>query len=193
MKESAAYPSNGMRDAELELVRGCQSGDPASLETLVRSHVRMVLSVAARFAKDFSEAEDLCQEILVKAVRGVRAFRGESTIRTWVYSMAVAHCIDHVRRNTAIQGPIEDAGSIAAPTAGCPDFLFLSAERAAAVHVAVDSLPEDLKTVVLLYDFDGLPQKEIADRMGIPEGTVWSKLHRARTILRSKLSHLLRG
>jgi len=192
MKESAGHPSNRVGDEEEELIQGCQRGDSGCLEILVRSHLRMVLSVACRFADDFAEAEDLCQEVLCKVAQKISGFRGESKVRTWIYSTAVAHCIDHRRRKRA---PVESLETeTARPSASGmrdPETSVLVLERAAAVHTAVNGLPDDLKTVVLLYDFEDLSHREIAQLVGIPEGTVWSRLHRARMVLRQKLSHLL--
>ncbi len=152
----------------------------------------MVLSVACRFADDFAEAEDLCQEVLCKVTQKISGFRGESKVRTWIYSTAVAHCIDHRRRKRPAAESLDtDTARHSAPGVEDPETSVLVLERAAAVHTAVNSLPDDLKTVVLLYDFEDLSHREIAQRMGVPEGTVWSRLHKARIILREKLSRLL--
>ncbi|RPJ83580.1 MAG: sigma-70 family RNA polymerase sigma factor [Acidobacteria bacterium] len=192
MKESVGHPSNRVGDEESELIQGCQRGDSRCLETLVKSHLRMVLSVACRFADDFAEAEDLCQEVLCKVTQKISGFRGESKVRTWIYSTAVAHCIDHRRRR---RPPVESletgAARRSAPGVEDPESSVLVLERAAVVHTAVNSLPDELKTVVLLYDFQDLSHREIAQQLGIPEGTVWSRLHKARVVLREKLSHLI--
>jgi len=192
MKESAGHPSNRVGDVEEELIQGCQNGDSRCLEVLVRSHLRMVLSVACRFADDFAEAEDLCQEVFCKVTQKISGFRGESKVRTWIYSTAVAHCIDHRRRRRPpVQSLETDTVRYSAPGIENPESSVLVLERAAAVHTAVNSLPDELKTVVLLYDFEDLSHREIAQQLEIPEGTVWSRLHKARMVLREKLSHLL--
>jgi RNA polymerase sigma-70 factor (ECF subfamily) len=194
MKESAGRASNRVGDEEEELIRGCQLGDSRCLEILIRSHLRMVLSVACRFADDFAEAEDLCQEVFCKVTQKISGFRGESRVRTWIYSTAVAHCIDHRRRKRPPEEslPLEtDTARRSAPGVEDPEHSVLVLERAAAVHTAVNSLPDELKTVVLLYDFEDLSHREIAQQIGVPEGTVWSRLHRARVVLREKLSRLL--
>lgn len=152
----------------------------------------MVLSIACRFADDYAEAEDLCQEVFCKVTQKIGGFRGESKIRTWVYSTAVAHCIDHRRRKRLPVESLEtDAARPSVPGIEDPEKSVLVLERAAAVHTAVNSLPDELKAVVLLRDFEDLSHQAIAQQLGIPEGTVWSRLHRARMVLRDKLSHLL--
>jgi RNA polymerase sigma-70 factor (ECF subfamily) len=174
---------------ELELIQGCAKGDPQSLEVLVKENLRMVLSIAYRFTRDAAEAEDLCQEILVKAVRNLDRFRGGSRIKTWIYSIAVSHCINYRRSRTVLLSPgcrtLE--GLDRASEGKGPDQQLLEQETAVAVHEAVNGLPERLQSVVLLHEFEGLTHPEVARRLGIPEGTVWSRLNKARAVLRRKL------
>ncbi|RPI29299.1 MAG: sigma-70 family RNA polymerase sigma factor [Acidobacteria bacterium] len=171
-----------------QLLRGCLEGDPKSLELLVRVNMRLILSVAHRYTSNVDEAEDLCQEIFEKVLRNLRTFRGESQLKTWVYSIAVTHCMNFRTRRVVAVADIEDPNVADLRSTECPaDRQLLQRETAQAVHQAVNSLPEKLKQVVLLAEFEGVPHRQIAAKLGVPEGTVWSRLSKARGMLRQKL------
>ena len=177
-----------MEDAEL--VRGCLAGEAPCQERLVQDHLRMVLSIASSFTRDIGQAEDLCQEIFERVFTKLAGFQARSRLRTWIYAVAVSHCINAVRKVTPVLGELSDRCTVASTTSS-PENAVLLRETVEAVHRAVNSLPEEYRAVVMLSAFDNRTAHEIAAILGIPEGTVFSRLNKGRDLLRRKLSRLM--
>jgi RNA polymerase sigma-70 factor (ECF subfamily) len=170
----------------------------------VEKYQRKIFSLAGRtLGGGREDAADHAQEIFLKAYRGLLAFREESRFSTYLHRVAVNHCVSEIRRRSAakrgeaisLDGPV-GAGEERAPIE-VPDRGNDPARRAAgreigeAVREAVASLEDDLRVLVVLFEQQGLSYPEIAACVGVPVGTVRSRLHRAREILRERLrSHL---
>ncbi len=137
------------------------------------------------------EAEDTAQEVFVKINRSLESFRGESSLSTWIYRIATNMAMDHLRKpSSRILQPVEecdeeDAGPV--DTAPQHDTLLVRKDMNACIRGIVDSLPEDYRTVLVLSEFEGLPNAEIAEVLGISLDTTKIRLHRARTKLRKAL------
>jgi len=177
---------------DAELVRRCLAGDRPSQETVVREYLPMVLSMAHGFTRDRALAEDLAQEVFEKVFRSLGGFRGESRLRTWIYSIAVTHGINFVRRKMPGGVEIGQYGDVPA-SASSPEQDALDAETYRAVHGAVDRLPEKYKTVMVLSAFENMTALEISAKLGIPEGTVFSRLSKGRQILCHRLGPFMRA
>jgi RNA polymerase sigma-70 factor (ECF subfamily) len=182
-------PAVSARQDELALVERCRQGDLGAFEEVYRTHSGRLYSVAYRMVGNAADAEDLLQEIFLAAHRKLESFRGESALGTWLYRLAVNLCLDYLRSRTgrAIQvtdalddeHPLADSGSrgLAERTVTKMDL-----ERALA------QLPEGCRMAFVLHDIEGLEHREVAEAMGIAEGTSKSQVHKARLRLRALLT-----
>jgi RNA polymerase sigma-70 factor (ECF subfamily) len=182
-------PAPGPRQAELALAERCRRGDLGAFEELYRTHAGRLYSVAFRMLGNTADAEDLLQEIFLSAHRKLETFRGESALGTWLYRLSVNLCLDYLRSRTgrAIQltDPLDDEpGLHDTSSRGLADRTVskMDLERALA------QLPEGCRTAFILHDVEGLEHREVAEVMGIAEGTSKSQVHKARLRLRSLLS-----
>jgi RNA polymerase sigma-70 factor (ECF subfamily) len=160
--------------------------DPrAEFEALYREHHRRVYAIALRFARDADRAEEIVQEAFVRVWRSLPSFNGNSRLSTWVHSVAVNAALDAVRARSRQEARIErgvDPDRYAAEVRRAMPEADLDLER------AIASLPDGAREIVILHYIEGYRCAEIAERLGIVEGTVKSQLHRARTILKEALS-----
>jgi RNA polymerase sigma-70 factor (ECF subfamily) len=147
------------------------------LEAVVAEHDRSLRSLAYRLLGDRDAMDDVLQDAYEKAYRGFARFRGESTVRTWLYRIVYNACLDELRRRRPAETVPEDA---AAPDDD-PD---LRADLAAALA----ALAPDERACVLLVDADGFDYASAGRILGVPAGTVASRLNRARAALRTALS-----
>ncbi len=170
-----------------DLVRRARDGDRQALETLVARFDRYVLGVALMVLGDRVEAQDAAQEALVKALRGLKGFKGKSAFRTWLYRVTVNVCRDLQRRRARQrETPLDDAPPLVAP--GGPSQTTLERERRQAVWRAVQALEPDLREVVVLRYYLDMSGAEIAQATDSPTGTVYWRLNRARNALASLLA-----
>ena len=171
---------------EIELVTRAQAGDRNAFHELVRSHAQGVLHVIYRMCGDQQVAEDAAQETFIQAWLRLRSFRPGTSLRSWLYRIAVNTAIDMLRKEKRIlPGAVEDL-HLKDPQPG-PEALAANSERAATVQEAVLSLPDASRAVLILREYEGFPYQEIAEALDIPVGTVMSRLNYARKLLRDKL------
>lgn len=162
-------------------------------EELVRRYGRMVYNLSLSLAGDRVEAEDLAQESLVKAVRGLKGFEGRSTLASWIYRITVNAYKNRLRAKATRRALSLDADgdatafSVAAPEAG-PEGQALEHEKRRLIARALERLSPDERAVLVLRELDGLSYAEIADALEMPLGTVKSRLARARDVLAQFLS-----
>lgn len=185
-----------------ELVERSKQGHTLAFDQLVNLYKDRIYNYVARMVHDPIEAEDIAQEAFVKAYRNLPSFRGASTFQTWLYRIASNLTIDSVRRrrrreNTcSLDAPLDtDEGQMAreqedASTPG-PVRDLETAELQRQVHRAITQLSPKLRSVVVLYELQGLSYEEIADILGCPLGTVKSRLFNARMELRQRLQDIL--
>ncbi len=181
-----------MRDAESDgpgsLVERIRAGEARAFEELVIAHQHRVYGVALRMLRDAAEAEEIAQEVFVRAYRGIASFKGEAKLSTWLYAIASRLCLNrlaHSSRRLDRRGD-ETRNRLAEPGAD-PSADLERSEVEAALHRAIAELPEERRIVVILRDLEGLDYEEIAAALDLPLGTVRSRLHRARTDLKDKL------
>ncbi len=188
--------SEGARESAL--VEGACAGDVAAFERLVALYQDRIYSYIRRLCGDAVEAEDLAQEVFVKAFGSIRRFRGTASFRTWIYRIATNLCVDALRRRRRSESqavPLDEptdtgegAFSRDLPDAGRgPEELVEAQELQQHLAQALGSLSDKLRTVVVLFDIQGLSYEEIAQVMGCPMGTVKSRLFNARMQLRERL------
>lgn len=188
------------RDADQQLVERVQRGDKRAFELLVSKYQRKIFRLLSRLIRDPVEIEDVAQEAFIKAYRALPNFRGESAFYTWLYRIAINtaknHLVAHGRRaRTATDTEIEDAEGFEDANGlrneDTPDRLYLTKQVAEAVNRAIEKLPEDLRTAIVLRELEGLSYEEIANTMSCPIGTVRSRIFRAREAVAEELRPIL--
>ena len=185
----SSAPAVSARQDELALVERCRQGDLGAFEEVYRAHSGRLYSVAFRMVGNAADAEDLLQEIFLAAHRKLESFRGESALGTWLYRLAVNLCLDYLRSRTGRAISVTDALDDEHPL---PDNESRSlAERTVTkmdLERALAQLPEGCRMAFVLHDIEGLEHREVAEAMGIAEGTSKSQVHKARLRLRGLLS-----
>lgn len=176
-------------------LRRAQKGDAQAFEQLVTPHEQMLWRVCYHYTHHQEDAADCLQEAMLKAWRAIGSYRGECALSSWLYRIASTVCLDFLRRQKRLP-PTESADELAedgfAPvdTSPTPDEALLKAESAQDIRDAIDSLPADMRTVIILYALQGLGYEEIAEVMKTSVGTVKSRLNRARQKIAKFLSGL---
>jgi RNA polymerase sigma-70 factor (ECF subfamily) len=172
------------RAAERRLVREAQEGDLSAFERLYRENVRKVFALCLRLSQDASLAEELTQEVFVKAWRKLSTFRGESAFSSWLYPMAVNATLSERRsrrRRDARIVPVEEPTQMEKPT-GIP-----RPEAGFDLERALAKLPPGARAVFVLHDVEGRTHEEVAALLNLAAGTSKAQLHRARRLLREAL------
>jgi len=187
---------------ERELVASCRTGDPEAFARLVRLHEGMVVSLAVRLLGEVEEARDVAQEVFLQVYKQLGRFEGRSSLKTWIYRIAINQCHNRRRfwhrRRRDRERPLDEA--ILVPTlpggragAGSPYDEAVRGERARQVQAALLELRFEHRSVLVLREVEGLTCEEVAAALGVPEGTVKSRLSRAREAMRRKLVGLIEG
>jgi RNA polymerase sigma-70 factor (ECF subfamily) len=188
------------REVDQALVERVQRGDKRAFELLVSKYQRKIFRLLSRLIRDPAEIEDVAQEAFIKAYRALPNFRGESAFYTWLYRIAINTAKNHLvaqgrRAPTTTETEVEDAENFDEADQlrdyNTPDAMLLSRQVGEAVNRAIEKLPEDLRTAVVLRELEGLSYEEIAEAMNCPIGTVRSRIFRAREAIASELRPLL--
>ncbi len=177
-----------------EAVRRVQAGDTEAFEPLVEKYKRKVFRLAYQVLRDQEESLDVAQEAFVKAFRALPAFKGDSAFYTWLFRITMNVALDRKRQRAARAKslgaedvPPEEWERTAMSTDPDPEDVASGAERRERIRKGLDSLSEHHRTIIILSDIEGLQYREIAEVLGIPMGTVMSRLHHARKRLREVL------
>ena len=195
MKNAGAIGWSDVDGREAALVERCAAGDEAACADLVSIHQRMVFGLALHLLGDRDEALDLSQEVFLRVFRTIGSFRGQSALRTWIYRIVINQARNRQRwwrrRRRSDQISLDDHlqqfGDMESQTDLLPDRLLASKETASLIWQALDRLPFDQRTALVLREVDGLRYEEIAFSLGVAVGTVKSRLTRARQALRAEL------
>jgi RNA polymerase sigma-70 factor (ECF subfamily) len=190
--------------SDLSLVRRVQRGDKGAFDALVLKYQHKLVKLVMRYVRNPAEAEDIAQEAFIKAYRALPQFRGDSAFYTWLYRIAINTAKNavvsrdrspieyNVDRNSSdteesydMQGRMKDSET--------PEGLVLTDEIRTTVNAAIDSLPEDLRTAIVLRELEGLSYEEIAAAMSCPVGTVRSRIFRAREAIDRRLREVFEG
>ena len=188
--------------SDLSLVRRVQRGDKGAFDALVLKYQHKLVKLVMRYVRNPAEAEDIAQEAFIKAYRALPQFRGDSAFYTWLYRIAINTAKNAVvsrdrspieydldRSNTDeaydMQGRMKDSET--------PEGLVLTDEIRSTVNAAIDALPEDLRTAIVLRELEGLSYEEIAEAMACPVGTVRSRIFRAREAIDQRLREVFEG
>ena len=188
------------RDVDWQLVQRVQRGDKRAFDLLVAKYQRKLFRLLSRLIRDQAEIEDVAQEAFIKAYRALPNFRGESAFYTWLYRIAINTAKNYLvaqgrRAPTRTETEIEDAENFddgdSLRTEDTPERMLLSKQVAEAVNRAIERLPEDLRTAIVLRELEGLSYEEIAESMNCPIGTVRSRIFRAREAVAEELRPVL--
>jgi RNA polymerase sigma-70 factor, ECF subfamily len=176
-----------------QIVERALTGDAEAFGEIVQRWERRIFALSFGMLGREEDARDATQETFLAAFRNLRAFRGEAKVSSWLHRIAVNQCITRQRRakvrsESALETEEEkDASSFAAPVGYSPARVFESNETTAAVRVAVNSLPLELRQVVVMKEFEELTFKEIAEALDLPLSTVKSRLYTALKQLQMRL------
>ena len=188
-------------DPDRDLVSRCQKKQPAAFEELVRRYQDRVYNLCFRFLREREVAEEIAQDVFVAVYKHIEGFKGDSKFSTWLFRVVANHCHNKSKYLRRRKHKLQD--SIDAPMDGeegelrreLPDDPDRSPEELAGrrglneiIQAAISELDEDHRVIVLLRDVEDMSYEEIGEILGLPEGTVKSRLHRARNELRAKLS-----
>jgi RNA polymerase sigma-70 factor, ECF subfamily len=188
--------------SDLSLVRRVQRGDKSAFDALVLKYQHKVVKLVMRYMRNPVEAEDVAQEAFIKAYRALPQFRGDSAFYTWLYRIAintaknalVSRDRSPVDYELDLQNPDESYDMHARlKDSETPEALALTEEIRATVNSAIEALPEDLRTAIVLREIEGLSYEEIAAAMECPVGTVRSRIFRAREAIDRRLREVFEG
>jgi RNA polymerase sigma-70 factor (ECF subfamily) len=188
--------------SDLSLVRRVQRGDKGAFDALVLKYQHKVVKLVMRYVRNPAEAEDIAQEAFIKAYRALPQFRGDSAFYTWLYRIAINTAknaivsrdrspieydldLQNSEESYEVQGRLKDAET--------PEALVMTEEIRSTVNAAIDALPEDLRTAIVLRELEGLSYEEIAAAMDCPVGTVRSRIFRAREAIDRRLREVFEG
>ena len=176
------------------LIEQCLSGDQAAWEIIVRQNWRKVFNVAYKFVGKHDEAEDLTQDIFLKIFKALNTFDRRANFQTWIISISRNLCIDHYRsvrkERQTIARDVDTADLQPATTERGPYAVAEHQDLRALLRQALQTLPLTLRTAVVLRDLQELSYQEIAEKLGLPEGTVKSRINRGRLELARQLKRL---
>jgi len=189
----------GEREVDQALVERVQRGDKKAFDLLVLKYQQKVANLVSRYIRDPGETLDVTQEAFIKAYRALGNFRGESAFYTWLYRIAINtaknYLVAQARRPPGTDVDAETAEQldvgIRLREYNTPENHLLQDELAETVAEAMNDLPEDLRTAIMLRELEGMSYDEIAKAMGCPVGTVRSRIFRARAAIDTRLKPLL--
>ena len=199
MKPFRAITWTDVDGREAALIQRCAARDEDACAELVRDNQRMVYQLSLNLLGDHNEALDLSQEVFLRVFRTIDTFRGQSALRTWIYRIVVNQARNrqrwwrrrHRAQQVSLDEHLQDHGDLPEQNdLESPDRLLGRKELADRIKVALDELPFDQKTALVLREIDGLSYDEIGFSLGIAVGTVKSRLARAREALRAQLRDL---
>ena len=187
-----------MSELESSLLRRLRDRDERAFRELIDEHRDRVFNITYRMLGNRAEAEDVAQEVFITVFKQIENFRGDSKFSTWLYRVTVNHCKNRIkylaRRHDRDRDELDETsqqqnGAVnGAPVrAKNPDKALESAQMEKLLQEAIASLDDEQRAVVILRDVEDLSIEEICEITGLPDGTVKSRLHRARLVLRKKM------
>jgi RNA polymerase sigma-70 factor (ECF subfamily) len=184
-------------DQDRRLLERIRAGDMTACDDCIRAHSPGIYRLALRLMRDQSEAEDVVQETFLSAFRGIDRFDGRSGLGTWLYRIAFNAAMMRLRRRrpdvVPVEGTDEQEGDLPVPEAlvdWCllPEQELVNAEARAEMERAIGELPAKLRAVFVLRELEELSTSETAEALGLSEQAVKTRLHRARLLLRERLT-----
>jgi len=183
---------------DAELVRLAQAGDAKAFEALVVKYQRRIARHVARYVKAAGDVEDVVQDTFIRAYRGLASFRGDSAFYSWLYRIATNTSLNYLKRNPGDvllgdDAPEEraDAFEPGVSDAEDPERTLMAKQIAETVQRALAKLQPELAEALMLYEVEGKAYAEIAGMLGIPIGTVRTRIFRAREFIAKRLEPVL--
>ncbi len=189
-----------VRRDESAIIQRCKQGDLSAFDELVRLYEKQVYSFAYRLTGNYDDANDISSEAFVKVFNSINTFRGDANFSTWLFRVVTNLYLDERKRSKAhLNVPLDEYIDLEESTvtrqiedsSPGPEQLLEQMERAEALNALIQQLPDYQRAMVLLYHTQGRSYEDIAEIMGLPIGTVKSRLNRARLSLREKLGPVL--
>ncbi len=185
---SPALPQDVAPDVETELIPRLMASDPRAMGEAYDAHHAAVRAFAARLVGEASAAEDLVHEVFLSLPRAIRSFRYESSLRTFLISIAVNHARHHVRAATRRRSAHDRMEREPTRAVSDPEALTRRKQLASALTRALDTLPLDQRVAFVLCEVEERSSREVAAIVDVPEGTVRTRLHHAKQKLRAMLA-----
>jgi RNA polymerase sigma-70 factor (ECF subfamily) len=189
-------------DEDLDIVRRIQEGDVAAFDVLTVKYRSRIYGVIYNLTSNREDAADLTQDAFIKAFQSIRRFRGQSSFFTWIYRIAINSTLSHLRKNRVrsffslekinTDDPVSRELIAALTDKSGADRETNVRELQEKLNEAMQNLSINHRTVITLFEIDGLSHQEIADVMNCSVGTVRSRLHYAKQLLQSELQNYLR-
>lgn len=188
------------RDVDAELVARVQNGDKQAFDLLVLKYQRKIMRLLSRMIRDPAETEDVAQEAFIKAYRALPQFRGDSAFYTWLYRIAINTARNWLatnkRRPQSYSSFESEEGETFDETENLtdhstPESELASREIAQTVNKAIEDLPEELRSAIVMREIDGMTYEDIAQSMNCPIGTVRSRIFRAREAIATRLRPIM--
>ena len=174
--------------SDAELLARYRAGDASAFEELYRQHAGRLYNLAYRMSGGSADAEDLLQEIFLQAHRKLESFKGQSSLGTWLYRLAMNLCVDHLRSRQSKTASVTDSLDAAPHGVPTPQSRGSLNPTRLDLERAIAQLPPGCREVFLLHDVEGFEHREIAEILGVAEGTSKSQVHKARVKLRAMLT-----
>jgi RNA polymerase sigma-70 factor (ECF subfamily) len=172
------------------LIRRFLAGEEAAFERLVERYYQRVDRLAQQVVRHPMAAEDITQECFLRAYRALPRFRGEASFYSWLYRIAINLCLNYLRQQATRVSTAEEPEASAFPVAD-PSSLLENQERERLVRAAINALPAHYRVAIILRDLEGFSYQEVADILGVPLGTVKSRINFGKRLLRKTLRAIL--
>lgn len=174
-----------------QVIQSILSGDNTHYRDLVSRYQHKVYSVALKITNNQKDAEDISQEVFIKAFQALSGFQSQSSFSTWLYKITVNRCLDWKRKYKAYEKEknteeIEMFANEHHEERSSPEEALLSNERSKAIGLAIQGLPKNYQSVISLYYFNNMTYQQIADKLGIAKKTVESRLYRGKMMLKER-------
>jgi RNA polymerase sigma-70 factor, ECF subfamily len=201
LKPARAQAWTELGGREASLIERCAAGDELASAELVAEHERMVFQLALNLLGDRDEALEVSQEVFLRVFRTIQRFRGQSSLRTWIFRIVVNQARNrqrwwrrrHRRQQVSLDEHIAAHGDLPAVDTASPERELDRKQLAERLWGALDSLPFDERTAIVLREVDGLSYEDMAFSLGVTLGTVKARLTRARRTLRASLQEVSQG
>ncbi|MBL9141628.1 MAG: sigma-70 family RNA polymerase sigma factor [Phycisphaerae bacterium] len=177
----------------MRLIAAWKAGDGEALGRLLKGFENRVYATCWRITRKHDDALDMAQQTFINAIKHLEDYDGRAQFGTWIYRICTNACISHLRREKVRRHEGPDSMAFSAGSEPLPDSSVETAEVNAALHQALDSIDPDLRALLVLRDGQGLDYSDIAHVLGVPVGTVKSRLFRARAALRDAVGNMEGG
>jgi RNA polymerase sigma-70 factor (ECF subfamily) len=189
-KENAIKMAEDSNNFDLNLVASIAKGDESAFEELVKKYQHSVLNTIHRYIGNYSEADDIAQDVFVKVWRNIKSFKGKAKFSTWLYRIVVNQCLDYRRKNkrkiveVSFDNKIEESKIPESLTTGTD---FEQKKRESIIKQAINELPDNQRIAIILAKYEAKSYQEIADIMDVSLSNVASIIYRAKENLKVKL------